>query len=236
MFDPEAAVAFLRDRDPAKLPKWRQTQMSVPDRFGFGAGGTQNWVDQLCPSTSCLQAKPAMAAGVRDGSRHGPTRPMPRSARIVTERLVFRLVARDCRPSVCPIHRARRQRSEPSSLEKNRTQLVCLDVPAERRTCARAGGVVEARQDHRPEGRTRGDSRSARADSPNRARAREATCSRRDRHSETSPVGPVVFEVRRTPGPDKLSRYDQGIESSHGIVVCRHWLDQCCSVGAVELG
>ena len=140
--------------------------MSVPDRFGFGAGGTQNGVDQLCPSTSCLQAKPAMAAGVRDGSRHGPTRPMPRSARIVTERLVFRLVARDCRPSVCPIHRARRQRSEPSSLEKNRTQLVCLDVPAERRTCARAGGVVEARQDHRPEGRTRGDSRSARADSP----------------------------------------------------------------------
>ena len=63
MFDPEAAVAFLRDRDPAKLPKWRQRQMSVPDRFGFGAGGTQNGVVQLCPSTSCLQAKPAMAAG-----------------------------------------------------------------------------------------------------------------------------------------------------------------------------
>ena len=177
-----------------------------------------------------------MAAGVRDGSRHGPTRPMPRSARIVTERLVFRLVARDCRPSVCPIHRARRLRSEPSSLEKSRTQLVCLDVPAERRTCARAGGVVEARQDHRPEGRTRGDSRSARADSPNRARAREATCSRRDRHSETSPVGRSSSKSDARQAPTNCLATTKASKARTASPCADTGLDQCGSVGAVELG
>ena len=65
----------------------------------------------------------SMAAGVCDGSGHGPTRPMPRPARIVTERLARFVSLRAIVGCRCvPIRRARRQRSEPSSLEKSRTR------------------------------------------------------------------------------------------------------------------
>ena len=70
--------------------------------------------------------------------RHGPTRPMPRSARIVTERLACfvwlrAIVGRRC----VPIGGARRHRNEPSSLENSRTQIVsaggCARVDSRRR-------------------------------------------------------------------------------------------------------
>ena len=111
---------------------WAVANGIVPDRFEncswaegrvvFSPLGVfASWIDGFAPS------RVAMTGGGW-GSGHGPTRPMPRSARIVTVRLAcFVALARDCGRSVCsdpprstPPKRALLPREEPHPIASTR--------------------------------------------------------------------------------------------------------------------